>query len=207
LGLRGRVAVLDILADLGARDAEPWIREKLADRNPDVRARAAHALGMLEQIDSGPMLLPMLYDGEWAVRAMAAKALGRIGYAGAVDTLCVALRDDSWWVRANAAEALCRVGPAGLAALEQMLDDADRFAGHHAVRVLEDAGIVDQQVNDLAAFDETTRGSARLFVEKVIATGQCDRLRELTTEHPDGAVRWILEAMVPPFQATEGEAA
>lgn len=207
LGLPGRIAVLDILADLGATDATDWIQKKLTDRDPDIRARAAHALGALKSEDSGPVLLPLLYDGDWPVRAMAAKALGQIGYAEAIDTLCVALRDDSWWVRANAAEALCRTGPDGLQALEQMLDDADSFAGQQAVRVLEDSGIVDQQVNDLAASDQATRDSARLFVEKVIGTGQCDRLRELAEQHADSAVRWILEMMVPESQAQEEDAA
>lgn len=207
LGPRGRIAVLDIMADLGAKVAVPWVRKRLSDPDDDVRARAAHALGALGDVESGADLLPMLYDRKWPVRAMAAKALGRIGYADAIDTLCIALRDDSWWVRANAAEALCRIGPDGLVALENMLDDADSFAGQQAVRVLEDAGIVDQQVNDLAANDQSTRDTARVFVEKVIATGQCDRLRELTEEHVDSAVRWMLARMVPQPLSNEGDAA
>ncbi len=206
LGPTGKAAILDILADLDVREAAPWIRDQLADEDPNVRSRAAHALGQLGDFQSGPRLLDMLYHPEWPVRAMAAKALGNIRYPDAINGLCVALRSEDWWVRANSAEALGRIGPEGLAALERMLDDADIFAGQQAVRVLEDAGIVDRQVDHLSTTDLRTRTAARSFVERIIGTGQIDRLRELSADHPDEAVRYILGVLLPATeQAAQGE--
>ena len=87
-----------------------------------------------------PALSCMLLDEAWPVRAMAAKALGLAGPAEALDELCEAMRDPEWWVRSNAARALQAAGPDGIRALERMVGDADAYARHQALYVLEQSG-------------------------------------------------------------------
>jgi HEAT repeat protein len=146
-----QLAALDIFGRIHALAAVPWLLLRLDDREGNVRARAAHALGAIGVVDAAPALRKSLADPEWAVRAMAAKALGRIRDTEAIPRLCAALRDPEWWVRANAAEALRLAGPRGLEALERMLEDADRYARDQARLML-----------DLARLDpaETREGAA-----------------------------------------------
>ena len=47
----------------------------LADPHPDIRARAAHGLGLLGDPASAEDLIRATRDPEWPVRVMAAKAL------------------------------------------------------------------------------------------------------------------------------------
>jgi serine/threonine-protein kinase len=123
---------------------------------------------------------------------MAAKALGRLRFQGAIPALALSVRDPEWWVRANAAEALRRMGEPGLMALEALLDDADNFARHQAVLMLQEAGVLDQRVEALIGPDGPERRRAEALVEKLVAAGQVGRLRELELVHPDPAVRRAL---------------
>jgi len=181
--------------------AAPWLVERLADPERDVRARACHALGCIGDPNRAYELTRALDDPEWPVRAMAAKALGRIRHTAAIPALCDALGDDEWWVRYNAAQALRAMNAKGLEALERALDSTDRFARHQAVLMLQEAGVVDARVARLASADEAERERAVRFIERLVAAGQLDRLRGLAAEHPDQATRSALSALLPP----EGE--
>jgi HEAT repeat protein len=162
-----------------------------------VRARAAHALGAIGVVDAAPALREALTDPAWPVRAMAAKALGRVHDAEAIPALCVALRDREWWVRANAAEALKLAGPRGIEALEGMLEDADLYATHQACLMLEDAGILDRRVAELAG-SGVLRSAAESVVSRFVQAGQISRLRELAVTHSEAAVREALARLLPP---------
>lgn len=196
LGLSGKLAALDVLARVHALRSCGWLEARLGDGEPDVRARACHALGAIGNPESGPALRRALADPEWPVRAMAAKALGRIHDADAIEPLCRALRDPQWWVRTNAAEALREVGPAGVAALEGMLDDEDHYARHQAVRILQEAGVVDERVGRLASTEAPGHQLAAGLVERLIRAGQTGRLDELSRVHPDARVRERLATML-----------
>jgi HEAT repeat protein len=191
-----KLAALDIFGRIRALEAVPWLLLRLDDPESNVRARAAHALGAIGVVDAAPALRKALDDSEWPVRAMAAKALGRIRDTEAIPALCAALRDREWWVRANAAEALKLAGPKGLEALEGMLEDADLYARHQACLMLEDAGILDTRVAELAS-GQTMRSAATLFVSRFVEAGQIDRLRELATTHPKAKVREALTRLLP----------
>lgn len=196
LALSGKLAALDVLARVHALRACPWLEQRLADPEPDVRARACHALGSIGNPESAPALRRALADPEWPVRAMAAKALGRIHDAEAIEPLCRALRDRQWWVRTNAAEALRQLGQAGVAALERMLDDEDGYARDQAVRVLQETGVVDERVGRLASPGAPDHDSATGMVERLIRAGQTGRLDELSRVHPDARVRERLATML-----------
>jgi len=204
LNTHAKLAALDIVGRIHALESVPWLLRCLADADRDVRARAAHALGAIGVVDAAPELRRALGDPEWPVRAMAAKALGRIHDAEAIPALCAALRDREWWVRANAAEALKMNGPMGVEALEGMLADADLFAKHQACLMLEDAGILDRRVAQLAS-SGALRNAAEVVVTRFIQAGQTSRLRELAASHAEAGVRRELARLLPPPPKT-GEA-
>lgn len=197
LNLHARLAAIDILARIKALQASGWLRERLEDFEPDVRARACNALGCLGDTATGPDLMNSLKDGEWPVRAQAAKALGRMRYTDAIPRLCEALRDREWWVRANAAEALRLIGDEGVSALRRMLDDPDIFARQQAVLMLQESGVVDQEVDHLTDANDSRRASARALLERVVQIGQIGRLAELSETHPDPQVRLALSELLP----------
>ena len=196
LNAHAKLAALDILGRIHALEAVPWLLKRLEDPESDVRARAAHALGAIGVVDAAPALRKALGDADWPVRAMAAKALGRIHDATAIPALCAALRDREWWVRANAAEALKLAGPAGVEALEGMLQDADLFAKHQACLMLEDAGLLDRRVAQLA-LGGPLRAAAETVVTGFVHAGQIGRLRELAATHTEPKVREALARLLP----------
>jgi HEAT repeat protein len=187
----GRLAALDILGRIHSLDAAPWLLARLADPEPDVRARAAHALGAIGVVDAAPPLRAALSDTEWPVRAMAAKALGRIHDAEAIPRLCAALRDREWWVRANAAESLKLAGPMGIEALEGMLADEDLYAKHQACLMLDESGILDRRVAQLASNGALTDAAEWVVVRFVHAgqTGGCASWRRRTRTRRYGRPR------------------
>lgn len=205
LNRHAKLAALDIVGRIHALDAVPWLLARLDDTEPDVRARAAHALGAIGVVDAAPPLRAALSDPEWPVRAMAAKALGRIHDAEAIPPLCAALRDREWWVRANAAESLKLVGPMGIEALEGMLADEDLYAKHQACLMLDESGILDRRVAQLAA-GGALKDAAEAVVLAFVNAGQTGRLRELSVSHADPKVRAALARLVPAWDDEEGAA-
>jgi HEAT repeat protein len=202
-----RLAVIDILAEIHALEAAGWLRELLADAEPDVRARASSALGAIGDSASGAALTRVLHDRAWQARAMAAKSIGAIHHQPAIPNLAIGLRDDVWWVRTNCAEALLRMGDEGLQTLVRMLDDVDTYAAHQAVSVLEDAGLIDGWVDDLIAVNPDRRKAAESYVHRLVAVGQTDRLRALASGHQVAAIRERLAALLPPPEQPGAESA
>jgi len=196
LNAHAKLAALDILGRIHALEAVPWLLSRLDDPEGNVRARAAHALGAIGVVDAAPALRKALADDAWPVRAMAAKALGRVHDLEAIPMLCGALRDREWWVRANAAEALKLAGPPGIEALERMLDDTDLYATHQACLMLEDAGVLDRRVAQLAG-SGAIRSAAESIVTRFVQAGQISRLRELAETHSEASVREALSRLVP----------
>ena len=192
LNLSAKVAALDILGRARSLHVSKWLRERLGDPEPDVRARAAHAVGAIGDIDAGPLLRRALRDKEWPVRAMAAKALGKTRQLEAIPDLCEAMRDREWWVRSNAARALRACGPGGRDALVWMLDDQDNFARHQAVLMLQEDGMLDEKVALLSRPDPAERTAAEMFVRRFVQAGQIGRLNELSVTHRDPEVRRTL---------------
>lgn len=200
LNVHAKLAALDVCGKIRSLESVPWLRERLGDPEPDVRARAAHALGQIGDPDSGAALEIVLEDPEWPVRAMAAKAIGRVRHMAAIPALCRALRDREWWVRANASEALKLMGPVGLEVLEKMLEDQDVFARHQAVFVLQETGHLDRQVDRLDSTDRAERAFAEGYIHRFVQAGQVGRLRELAQTHAREPVRRALASLIPPPQ-------
>lgn len=184
-----RVSALDILGRIRTPRAAALLRRAIADEVPDVRARAAHAMGLLGDASFEPLLVQALGDDAWAVRAMSAKALGRIKAVGAIRALAGRLADREWWVRSNAGDALRALGPEGREALLLALDATDNYARHQALAQLQEGGVVDDFIGDLASDDPARRATASRFIEKVAALGRVRRLSDQAVTHAQEGVR------------------
>jgi HEAT repeat protein len=205
LDTTAKLSCLDILGRVRSPRTAPWLRARLADAEPDVRARAAHALGSLGDLEASSALRRSLGDSAWPVRAMAAKGLGRIRSFDAIPELCAAMRDREWWVRSNSAHALRQLGRGGLDALVYMLDDQDDFARHQAVFMLEEAGVLDEKVA-LLSKDGDEGEVADAIVRRFVDAGQTERLLELAASHRDRAVRSRLKQLLDEGNKTQGAA-
>lgn len=196
LSRHGKLAALDILGRIRLLHSAEWLRERLDDFESDVRARACHALGEIGDPAAIDALIAAMQDADWPVRAMAAKALGKVRPKLAIPTLAEAMRDKEWWVRANAAEALRQCGEEGVQALRRMLHDRDTYAQHQAVLMIQEVGLLDEEVGRLANGDPTAQESAEALIQRLIHIGQTDRLRELAAVHPEAEVRRALDEML-----------
>ncbi len=198
----GRVSALDVLGRIRGLRALGLMKSCLLDPHPDIRARAAHGLGLIGDPGTTPDLVAALQDQEWPVRAMAAKSLGRLGEPSAILPLREAMKDRRWWVRYNSGEALRHMGNAGLEALTDMLSSDDPYARHMAVAQLEEGRVIDQFVAELTSIDTPTRAAAIRFIDKVTAAARIDeRTRQAATSAQEGvrqALSHILRAPAPP---------
>lgn len=196
-----RLSALDVLGRIRSLRAIGLMKTCLEDPDPDIRARAAHGLGLIGDSGAAPDLIKALADVEWPVRAMAAKGLGRIGNPAAIPHLRGAMQDRQWWVRANSGEALRSLGPAGKEALTDMLSSEDPFARHMAVSQLEEGRIIEQYVSDLTSADPERRAAAIRFIDRVTASARLDdRTRQAaasTQESVRRALGNILKAPSP----------
>lgn len=197
LTLTGKLAALDILGRIRPLHVVPWLGRRMSDSEPDVRARACHALGCIGDPHTTPLLVLALEDEAWPVRAMAAKALGKIASPEAIEPLCGAMHDQQWWVRSNSASALRSLGSRGAEALEGMLDCDDTYASHQAVLMLEQMGVVDRRARGLIGSSGNDRLRAEVFVKRLIAMGQTGRLRALAGAAGTGELREVLLEMLP----------
>lgn len=105
------------LAEFGAHLADPALRPCFlalaGSANPEIRARAAVALGTMPGAGAVEAVERLARDEAWQVRLQAVKALGRLGAHSSLVVLSDALRDPMHWVRLRAGGALMRLGEAG----------------------------------------------------------------------------------------------
>jgi HEAT repeat protein len=191
-----RVSAIDIFGRIKSLRASPLLRELLRDPHPDLRARSAHALGILGDPTAAPQLVEALKDKEWAVRSMAAKALGRLRESESIPALAAALSDPQWWVRANAAEALKLKGAAGQDALLRLLDSEDPYAAQQSVQMLQESGVLDAFVGMLTSTVPGEQTRALDVMVKLVKLRRVDLLSEVARKHPDRLVRQRIAALL-----------
>ena len=143
--IRIAALALDILADIGWMSDFAPAERALKHESPEVRARAAAALGRGGAMDCIASLFAASGDAAWFVRVRVMKALHALGapsdealtsrYFAVLDT---GLHDDVWWVRRHAAEALADAGEPGRAVLGRaMLEPVGASARRAAVSALQ----------------------------------------------------------------------
>lgn len=143
--IRIAALALDILADIGWMSDFGPAERALKHESPEVRARAAEALGRGGATDRIASLFAASTDAAWFVRVRVMKALHALGapldeelstrYFAVLDA---GLHDDVWWVRRHAAEALADSGELGRTILGRaMLEPAGSTARRAAVSALQ----------------------------------------------------------------------
>ena len=201
-----RVPAIDILGRLRSHLAVPLLRTLLHDPEPNVRARAAHSLGLIGDPRAVDDLVTALQDEAWPVRAMACKALGLVSGAEGIPALQRALGDGEWWVRSNAAEALRAKGPPGHRALISLLDGADAYAAQKAAWMLQEAGVFDAYLARLVGDSPAERAEAESMFAKLVALRRIDLLNDIASRHGDPAVRAEVGRLLAAAQSGEGVA-
>jgi len=191
-----KVSAVDIFGRIKSLRASLLLRDLLTDPAPDIRARAAYALGLIGDPTAAGPLTACLKDKEWAVRAMAVKALGRLRESVSIPALAGALSDPQWWVRANAAEALKTKGPAGQQALLSSLDSDDPYAAQQSVQMLQESGVLDAFVGMLTSTVPGEQTRALGIMTKLVKLRRTDLLSEVARDHPDRLVRQRLAALL-----------
>ena len=189
------IRIADILTAMGPEALEELIAA-FEGLNLHGKVAAIDVVASIGHLRSAAWLRERLTDAERDVRSRAAHALGAILHLDAIDDLCLALRDREWWVRSNAAESLRLMGPQGLDALERMLEDADPYARHQAVLMLEESGMLDEEVTRLMDRAPERRAAALSLITRLVRVGQHGRLRELADSHPRTEVRELLKHLL-----------
>jgi HEAT repeat protein len=192
----GPTAVREAIADvLGASpDPHPRVRAALLgalrDRDAEVRARAAKALGAIGDAGSTVPLTDALLDAVWFVRLQAARALGRLSHSGAIRALVGALTDESWQVRAAAADALRRLGPPAVTALATcLMTSHDRYAKEQIVEELQRTSMVRERIAALDDARPEVGFAAQQLLREVVRHGATRIVLDALRRHPRPAVR------------------
>src|SRR4051812_46129934 len=193
-GNTARAWAANVLGEVRAGRAFPALLRALDDVDDEVRAKAATALGRLDDRRAvAPLLERLLTDPAPFVRARVAAALGQFGGPEVIDRLVQTLGDTAWWVRMRGVEALQQIGSPAEGPLLVALDDTDPEIRQRAAIPLERLGLPAALTRRIEQGD--AGGEAPRTLARIVAAGT----RELVTElllHPSAAVRRIvLEAV------------
>lgn len=158
-----------------AEDSRQWadgrLRGYLTHRDASVRARAALAVGRLQDSSTVGAVTPLLADADPRVRLEAAFALGEIGHASARAALEAALGDRDANVRPRVLEALGKLGDrAATPRVVALLGDpSPAMRGEAAVALwrLADTSAVEALIARCADGDAGVRWRAVYALEKL----------------------------------------
>jgi HEAT repeat protein len=188
----GRKIVVEVLAC--APESDPRVRgallSALEDRDAEVRAAAAKAIGHVRDTSAVALLAKSLSDPVWFVRLQAARALGTLAHQRAVRPLVAALTDESWQVRAAAADALRRLGePAVPALTECLFTSRDRYVKEQVVEELQRTPFLHEQVEALDSQAPGAVFAAQRFLREVARHGATTVLLDALRSHRRVSVR------------------
>jgi len=180
-----------------AEDERRWpdgvLAGYLRDRDPRVRARAALAVGRLQDSSSVTALLPLCVDPDAGVRREAVFALGQIGHRSAGDSLAARLQDRDPETVDLAIEALGKLADKRwtprVAAL--LTDPSPRLRGEAAVALwrLADSTALDALVAAAAERDPEVRWRVLYALEKMPPSDRLARVVATGLGDPSARVR------------------
>lgn len=170
------------LGHIAPHQVLPDLSRALEDRDPELVASAARALGQLGDTKATPLLVGMLYsDRPWFVRVAASAALGNLEDPAAAPALVEQLDAEEWDLRNAGARALVALGPDGFEAVVAAIDTiSERGIAHFA-------GLVDVAGSMESIVVRASRGDAECdrFVRGACAAGVRARLDELAADSPE----------------------
>lgn len=191
-----RIAAIEVLVSRKASDAAPGIAALLADKEADVRLKAAQALAKLEVTvpGAGPALVRLVGDGDRDMANAALAALRVTGFDGLAECLDFRLEDVAapgesvWAVRLRPrGDAIARAASLDLVAVE--LEDKDHGAALAAALKETLAKDQDAILLDLLTGDDDglRRAAATLLGHLARDREPCVRAlnRALRDKHPE----------------------
>ncbi len=167
----------EILGWLGAKESLDTLMRSLSDISPEVRAKAAGALGKIKDDRAVFRLLELLLsDPVPFVRIRVSQALGSIGHPAVIDYLINVLKDPEWWVRVRAVEALEKLGEKAVSALLVALEDEDMEVRKRAAMALERIGYVEKILEEYGQV--TFRHELRKVLFLVVQAGVLESISQ-----------------------------
>ncbi|MFN8178773.1 MAG: HEAT repeat domain-containing protein [bacterium] len=164
-----------ILGQIEDRRALRALHDALTGADPELRARAAKALGRIRDPDSvQPLLERLITDPSPFVRTAVAHSLGRLPTRETIEFLARSLSDPEWWVRLRAVESLGNLGRPASDTLRAALRDHDPGVAREAARALERIGAVSDALDALR-----TKGYEPEAAEFLIDVGRAGSLDAL----------------------------
>jgi hypothetical protein len=130
-------------ADFAPELADLFLTRLVFDENPDVRARAASVVALLDDPRVTLRLVTLLDDAQWFVRLHAVRAIAQPRHITLAEHVTHRLADANWRVREAAVRVLLSFGPAGAERLrEHFLTTRDRYSLEQIAEELERAGLL-----------------------------------------------------------------
>ncbi len=180
-----------------AEDMRHWSDGVLAgylkDRDADVRARAALAVGRLQDSSAVPVLIPLTGDAAAPVRREAVFALGQIGKPAAGAALAACLQDPDPETQDLAIEALGKLGD------KTRTSSIVPFLGHASARLRGEAAVALWRLADSSALapliqahqdpDAEVRWRVLYALEKIPDPGRAGLVAAFHLEDPSPRVR------------------
>jgi hypothetical protein len=170
------------LGHIAAHQVLPELTQTLADRDDELVADAARALGQLGNVNATAALVALLRDGRpWFVRVAAASALGALEDPAAASALVEELDAEEWDLRNATARSLVALDSDGLdAVIAAMEMISDRGMAHFA-GLVDVAGRMESIVRRASSGD----AASDRFVRRACVAGVHARLDELATGSPE----------------------
>jgi HEAT repeat protein len=137
------------------------------DADASVRAAVAETLGVVGGRAATAIAIELLADETPFVRAHAARTLGGQRQPLLASLVAALLSDEDWWARAGAKRALEELGPEAAQYVIPHLESEDSFARNGAAEVLQNTGVADRLVQEVAhqPANERLRNLLRSIVE------------------------------------------
>jgi len=167
----------EILGWLEAKNAVDSLAESLLDASPEVRARAAGALGKIKDERAIGKLTELLISEPIPfVRTRVSQALGNIGNPSVLHYLVNILKDPEWWVRVRAVEALEQLGEESTPSLLIALEDEDIEVRKRSALALERIGYVERILKEYG--EGNYKAELRRILFQVAQSGVIESLSE-----------------------------
>ena len=197
-----------------AEDERRWadgtLRRFLASPDPAVRARAALAVGRLQDTSTVADLLPLLRDPDAPARAEAVFALGQIGQRGAREPLEQLLPGADPELADLAIEALGKLGDRASTPVVAgyLLHPSPRLRGEAAVALwrLADSSAIDRLLEHHDDPDPEVRWRVLWALERIVAPDRVALIAALHLEDADGQTRAIAARTLGRQRSTRGTA-
>lgn len=189
--------VIEILGEIGSKKPVSILISHLEHNNPEIRAKAARALGKIRDISSVPNLLKMEKENVWFVRLQICRALGSIGDPKGIDFLTKMLVDENWQVRAASAESLRMIGSLAFSVLATtLIESPDRYAKEQVAEEMQRSGIIDEVINHLDDSQEHERELSKKLLNSLAVLGITSLMKKAHGTHPSKKVRLEVETIL-----------